>query len=49
MLTPYTIPILLFPIVVKTRVFLPVADCPQNISESIVDKLEQSYFATGYM
>jgi|FLOH01.1.fsa_nt_gi hypothetical protein len=28
---------------------LSPADCPKNISPSIIDKLEQSYFATGYM
>lgn len=28
---------------------LTLVDCPRIISESIVDKMEQSYFATGYM
>jgi hypothetical protein len=31
------------------RPCLPLLDCPKNISESTVDKMEQSYFATGYM
>ena len=49
MLTVFTVSIVLFRKTRNHRSCLPLADCPENISESTIDKMEQSYFATGYM
>ena len=49
MLTVFTVSIVLFRKTGNHRFHLPLVDCPKNISESTIDKMEQSYFATGYM
>ncbi len=49
MLTVFTVSIILFREIGNHRSCLSIVDCPQNISESTIDKMEQSYFATGYM
>ncbi len=49
MLTVLTVSIVLFRKAGNNRLHLPLVDCPKNISESTVDKMEQSYFATGFM
>ena len=49
MLTVFTVSIVLFRKTGNPRSCLPLVDGPKNISASTVDKMEQSYFATGYM
>ena len=49
MLTDFTVSMVLFRKAGNNKSCLPLVDCPKKISESTIDKMEQSYFATGYM
>ncbi|MFT4578952.1 MAG: hypothetical protein ACI9UO_001779 [Nitrospinales bacterium] len=49
MLKVFAVSKVLFRKMENHRYCLPLLDCHQKISESTIDKMEQSYFATGYM